>query len=95
MFVTAGVAVVVVIVVAPSHERHQGVVALVREAVVGSNEVPVQLGADAGTGETYASAEDFAGVVVVRIGGTGGLGVLGVDCAEGEYRVSGQGLDLL
>lgn len=42
------------------------------EAVVGSNEVQVQVGADAG--EKYASAEDFAGVVVVRIGGSGVLG---------------------
>ena len=38
-----------------------------------------------GAGEMSASAEDFAGVVVIGIGGTGGLGIL----------VSGRDLDLL
>ena len=43
----------------------------------------------------HASAEGFAGVVVVRISGAGSLSALGVDFAESEYRVSGQDLDLL
>lgn len=49
-FVTAGVAVVVVVVVAPSLEKRRGAVALEREAAVGLNKVLVRV--EAGAGET-------------------------------------------
>lgn len=47
---TAGVAVVVVVVVAPSLEKRRGAVALEREAAVGLNKVLVRV--EAGAGET-------------------------------------------
>ena len=71
-----------------------------REAAVGLNKVLVRVeagagaGASAGAGETYASADDFAGVVDFGICGTGGSGVLGADFAEDEYGVSGRELEL-